>query len=116
MNTLINPCTRWYPCSERMLALIISILGLVAPVRSQTVIGWGADTRGQIDVPPTATNVIAVAAGKFQSLALRADRAVIGWGSDPSGAAIPPAFHTNVIAIAAGYSRHKALRCWLMEL
>src|SRR5581483_531345 len=109
MNTLFNFRAAHSRFGVRLLVLVISVVGVGTPLQSQTVIGWGADSRGQIDVPPSATNVVAVAAGKFQSLALRADGTVIGWGSDPSGAATPPPFKTNVIAIAAGYSHSLAL-------
>ena len=81
---------------------------------AQNVVAWGSNTQGQINVPASATNVVAVAAGWYQSLALRNDGTVIAWGaisSVPNGA-------TNVVGIAAGVSNNLALKadgtvlCW----
>jgi alpha-tubulin suppressor-like RCC1 family protein len=80
--------------------------------RDGTVIAWGSNAYGQSTVPELATNVIAVAAGKYHSLALRADGKVLVWGQnniymhqcDISQEA------TNVIAIAAGSNHSLALR------
>ena len=61
-----------------------------------TVIAWGANYNGQIEVPPDLTNVVAIAASDNYSLALRADGSVTSW---------PPwieQFPTNVVAMAAG--------------
>jgi phage gp45-like len=70
--------------------------------------------------PPGMTNVIAIAAGGFHSLALKADGTVVGWGAgtfvaDPEdftnyGQALIPPSATNVVAIAAGGFHSLALR------
>jgi hypothetical protein len=65
---------------------------------------------GQTNVPPNATNVIALAAGNAHSLALRADGTVMAWGTNSSGQITIPSTATNVIAIAAGGSKSVALR------
>lgn len=75
-----------------------------------TVTAWGKNWDGQIDVPPAATNVVAVAAGGDHSLALRDDGAVIAWGRNWDGQTEVPWLATNVIAIAAGLAHSLALR------
>jgi len=81
---------------------------------AQNVVAWGNNTQGQTNVPPSATNVVAVAAGWYHSLALRNDGTVIAWGSIP----IVPGSATNVIGIASGASNNIALQadgsvlCW----
>jgi hypothetical protein len=70
------------------------------------VVAWGCNFSGQTNVPPDATNVIAVAAGQNHSLALRADHTVIAWGSQTD----VPAEATNIIAISACGSNNLALR------
>jgi alpha-tubulin suppressor-like RCC1 family protein len=75
-------------------------------VRGQNVIAWGANTQGQCNVPPSATNVIGVAAGGTFSVGLRSDGSVISWGV----ATNPPTDLTNAIQIAAGYNHCLALR------
>lgn len=74
---------------------------------AQDVIAWGNGSRGQTNVPPSATNVVAVAAGALQSLALRLDGTVVCWGSG-AGTNIPAGI-TNATAIASGMSHSLAL-------
>src|ERR1035441_4639160 len=75
--------------------------------RAQNVIAWGDDSQGQTDVPSSATNVIAVAAGASHSLGLCADGTILCWGSGP-GTNVPVGI-TNAIAIAAGMNHSLAL-------
>lgn len=65
----------------------------------------------QITPPDGLSNVVAIAAGSYQSLALKADGTVVGWGVDSSGQSITvPPNATNIISIAAGSSHSIALR------
>lgn len=75
-----------------------------------SVVAWGYDNYGQTDVPASATNIVAVAAGGTHSLALRANGTVIGWGNNANGQLNIPSTLNNVIAIAAGGSHSVALR------
>jgi hypothetical protein len=45
-----------------------------------TVVAWGWNDYGQIDVPSDLTDVVQVAAGGYHSLALRSNGTVVGWG------------------------------------
>ena len=72
---------------------------------SQNVVAWGANDSGQADVPASAANVVAVAAGASNSLALRADGTVLAWGSISS----VPGNITNATAIAAGAAHNLVL-------
>jgi len=74
---------------------------------SQNVIAWGNGSQGQTNIPPLATNVVAVAAGALHSLGLCSGGTVICWGSG-AGTNIPPGV-TNAVAIAAGMSHGLAL-------
>ena len=61
------------------------------------------------NVPPLS-NVTAVAAGEFHSLALRSDGTVVAWGTDDFGDTdVPPAL-TNIVAVSAGGFHSLALR------
>jgi hypothetical protein len=55
-------------------------------------------------------HVVAVAAGDFHCLALRADGTVVAWGFDSDGQATIPAGLDGVTAIAAGGYHSLALR------
>ena len=73
------------------------------------VVAWGDDSYGQSSVPPDLTNAVAVAAGDYHSLALRADGTVIAWGPREDATAVPVGL-SNVVAIAAGGSHSLALQ------
>ncbi len=73
-----------------------------------SVVGWGYDADGEINVPSGLANgLVAIAAGYSHSLALKNDGTVAGWGDS---AATPPTGLTGVVAIGAGYSHSLALK------
>src|SRR5262245_4826753 len=69
-----------------------------------SVVAWGEDDYGQIDVPIEAqSGVIAIAAGFRNSVALKSDGSVVAWGDNTYGQTdVPIAAKSEVIAIAAG--------------
>lgn len=77
---------------------------------SGTVVAWGDNSDGQIAVPAGLSNVIAVAAGTWHSLALEADGVVHAWGYNSIGQATVPPDLVDVIAISAGSYHSLALR------
>ena len=78
-------------------------LTVTEPTRAQAagqIVAWGAtDHSGQTYVPPDLSNVIAIAAGEFFSMALQSDGTVVAWGDGVTD--LPPEL-TNVATIAAG--------------
>ncbi len=74
-----------------------------------TVVAWGRGDFGQINIPPEATNIIALATGEHHSMALRRDGLVLCWGQDNYGQTeTPPGFAAN--GIAGGGARGLAVR------
>lgn len=73
------------------------------------VAAWGSNTSGQTNVAPDLTNIMAVAGGGLQSLALRSDGTVVAWGSDSVRTNVPLDL-TNAVAISAGSWGSLALR------
>ena len=71
---------------------------------------WGDNSQGQSDRFPGATNLIAVAAGAWFSVGLRADGSVAAWGDNYDGQCDVPPELTNVLAIAAGSYHALAIR------
>ena len=80
------------------------------PATPGTVSAWGDSTFGQTDIAPGLVSVVAIAAGVYHSLALKADGTVIGWGQNDFGQTNPPLGLSNVTAIAAGWGTSLALR------
>jgi alpha-tubulin suppressor-like RCC1 family protein len=70
------------------------------------VVAWGSQTQ----VPTGLTNVVAIAAGSYHSVALRGGGTVTVWGSNAYDQANVPAGLSNVVAIAAGTIHSLALR------
>jgi alpha-tubulin suppressor-like RCC1 family protein len=100
------------------LALLLNLihgLGLSQPAHAQTrpagtVVGWGWNHVGQLDIPAGLNDIVAVSASQITSLALRSNGTVIGWGSNVTGQLDVPAGLNNVTAIAAGSVHSMALK------
>lgn len=77
-----------------------------------TLVDWGgdADAFGLTNIPPTAQNIVSVAAGSYHSVALRSDGHVVAWGQNSQGQTNIPTGATNIVAIAAGWYGNAALR------
>jgi hypothetical protein len=73
-----------------------------------SIVGWGWDLEGQA-TPPPGNDYVAIAAGGFHSLALKADGSIVGLGYDNNGQATPPPGN-DYVAIAAGQSHSLALK------
>jgi hypothetical protein len=73
------------------------------------VVVWGDNTFGQTNVPADLTNLVAIAAGDFHTLALQADGNVVGWGDDSYGQTNVPAGLGKVFAVASGNYQGLAL-------
>ena len=67
------------------------------------IVAWGYGGNGQTNVPPSVSNVVAVAAGAAE-LALRDDGRVISWTSPA------PTNLTDVVAVSVGFGIYAALR------
>ena len=67
-----------------------------------TVLAYGNNLSGQTDVPGDATNVVAIAAGPYHNLAVRADGTVIGWGVNFAGQADAPLSLHDAVMVAGG--------------
>lgn len=62
----------------------------------------GDDSFGQLDVPGTVTNAVAIAAGAWHSLALKSDGTVAAWGENYDGQCNVPTDLIDAAVIAAG--------------
>lgn len=71
------------------------------------VVTWGSDYYGESDVPASATNIVAIAAGPVHTLALNDRGELLAWGASD---AVPPAGVSNLVAIAAGGFHSMGLR------
>lgn len=87
-----------------------SYTGLVANLAVTPIAGWGDNTAGQLVIPATTSNIVAIASGGDHCLALRTDGTVIAWGDNTYGQNQVPATATNVVSIAEGDTDSLAIR------
>src|SRR5512139_3110677 len=92
---LVTVCSLWVAAS--------------APAEITQVVSWGGNEYGQCEVPNDLTNAVAVSAGAFHSLALRADGTVVAWGSVGHGGTVPAGL-SNVVSVSAGYFHNLAVK------
>jgi alpha-tubulin suppressor-like RCC1 family protein len=75
------------------------------------VAAWDQNGFGQLDVPPTLNDVVAVALGEQHSVALTRQGVAVAWGGNGYGQTdVPSSAQSNVAAIAAGHYHTVALR------
>jgi alpha-tubulin suppressor-like RCC1 family protein len=77
---------------------------------ASAIVAWGNNTYLQCVVPFGFTNVVAVAAGEKNSVALLSDGTVRCWGDNTYGQNNVPVSATNIMAVSAGGSFVLALR------
>ena len=65
-----------------------------------SLVAWGSNLYGQLNIPAAATNIIAIACGGTHCLALREDGRLFAWGSNPDGELNIPPWATNLVAIS----------------
>jgi alpha-tubulin suppressor-like RCC1 family protein len=79
-------------------------------LRVSPLVAWGHNSDGQTTLPIGLSNVVAIAAGTYHSLALTAEDRVAAWGDNFLGGQTDvPIGLSNVVAIAAGESHSLAL-------
>src|SRR4029079_10081549 len=99
-----------FPAVVAFAALLFTVTFATAPASyAKNVVGWGSNGEGQTNIP-AGLDAVAVAAGGYHSLALKADGTVAGWGYNVYGAASVPSGLSNVIAISAGGFHSLALK------
>jgi hypothetical protein len=82
---------------------------LVTCHAANTVVAWGNNDSLQSQVPATAANAVAVAAGESHSLDLQANGTVTAWGFNVGGQTTVPSNLTGVVAISGGRAFSLAL-------
>lgn len=86
-------------------ALLTSLAPPALGQQIGSVEAWGGNNYGQVTVPITSLEFIAVAAGDAHSLGLLADGSVVAWGWNLRGECDVPMPNANFVAISAG-ERH----------
>lgn len=101
------PVFRGKTCALLIMLLWSTLLGQAQTVGG-TLVEWGRNDFNQAAAPPGLTNVVAVAIGIQDSLAIENNGSIIGWG-DIYGEGVIPSGLTNVVAVRLGQSWNVAL-------
>ena len=80
-----------------------------------SIVAWGGNDYGQLDVPAPNTGFVAVAASGLLSLGLKYDGSIVAWGRNDYGQLDIPAPNTDFIAVAAGGSHNLAIKASRLE-
>ena len=91
-------------------ALAVGAFHTLALRTDGTVLAWGDNSYGQINVPAGLSNVTAIADGDNFCLTLKSDGTIVGWGDNGYGQASSPPGLSNVVAISAGPMHSLALK------
>jgi hypothetical protein len=75
-------------------------------------VAWGDNSVGQCNVPATNGGFVAIAAGAYYSLALKADGSITAWGTDVQGSFDIPQPNANYVAVAVGGYTSYALNAY----
>jgi Regulator of chromosome condensation (RCC1) repeat len=82
-------------------ALSTSYLVAVGLQSDGTVVAWGNNYFGDLDVPQGLNRVVALSSGRAHHLALRDDGSVVAWGSNNYGQGTVPTNVSQMTAIAS---------------
>lgn len=103
-----NVATALHPCGAKAVAAGYS--HCVAIAADNTVVVWGDNDYGQLNVPNGLSDVVAIAAGAYHSLALLSNGTVVAWGQWSYGCTDVPVGLHDVTSVAAGRDFSLALR------
>lgn len=87
-----------------MLWLVVILLAVSSMASAQpdlTVIAWGSNYNGQLEVPPPNSGFIYASAGHRHSLGLKSDGSVVGWGDNFYGQCDVPAPNAGYVSVVA---------------
>jgi len=90
--------------------LALAAIGTFDALAQLRIVTWGSSASGLGDVPQGLSNIRAVAAGYYHSLALLGNGRVVAWGDNSVGQTNGHLSLTNIVAIAAGQYHNLALR------
>src|SRR5467141_3196609 len=87
----------WQRCK---LLLVVGCMSASLPSFAGSLIAWGSGLG--TNVPPTLTNVTAIAAGLEHCVVILADGSVTAWGNNSHAQTNVPEGLSNVVAVSAG--------------
>lgn len=100
--------TRWghtcggVPPGSNFIAVANGATHVLALSSDTSIMAWGSNDYGEVDVPEPNSGFIAIDARFYHSIALRADGTVAVWGRNDYGQSDVPAPNAGFIAVAAG--------------
>lgn len=87
-----------------MLWLVVILLAVSSMAMAQpdlTVIAWGSNYNGQLEVPPPNSDFMYASAGHRHNLGLKVDGSVVAWGDNSYGQCNVPAPNSGFVSVVA---------------
>ncbi|MDM7915271.1 MAG: FlgD immunoglobulin-like domain containing protein [Candidatus Eisenbacteria bacterium] len=84
------------------LAAVVFLTPAAAWAQDGSIVAWGLNDHGQLDVPLPNENYAAIAAGGFHNAALRSDGTIVCWGWNVAGQCDVPEPNADFVAVGAG--------------
>jgi M6 family metalloprotease-like protein len=121
---LTNPDTDWWDGSVSALAITnisasANVMTFDFSASVGVIVAWGSNSYAQLNVPAPNSGFVAVAAGGFNSLGLKADGSIVAWeagacGPPPGyphyGQSCVPTPNSGFVAVAGGYQHSLGLK------
>lgn len=102
----------WAPAPTNLTSVSALAGGSVHTLALQgdgTVVGWGLNNGGQLNIPVGLANVVGLWAVGYENLALKSDGTVVSWGNVPAINAVPVGL-SSVVQLALGAQHALALK------
>ncbi|NIP24893.1 MAG: hypothetical protein GWN67_26095 [Phycisphaerae bacterium] len=89
---------------RKIFSILVLVVVLYAGrgVLASEVVVWGSNTDGQCSVPLPNEDFVAVCAGDYHNLGLKADGSIVAWGRNDLGQCDLPLPNGGFVAVAAG--------------
>jgi hypothetical protein len=103
--------TRFFRVAATSFLLVLGgSAGMATGQTIGSIAAWGWDYLDQCDVPAPNSDFVAVAAGYYHSLGLKADGSIVAWGRNDYSQLNVPAPNSGFVAVAAGGHHNLAIR------
>jgi uncharacterized repeat protein (TIGR02543 family) len=86
---------------KKTIFTLVFALASVAVMASQTLVGWGDNSHGQLNLPAGYSGgIVDVATGHGNTILLKTDGTVVAWGYNPLGSCNVPANLSGVVKVS----------------
>ncbi|MDP2361746.1 MAG: T9SS type A sorting domain-containing protein [bacterium] len=97
-------------CFYTTTMLFLTVCCSFAQSQAGSVVIWGSNTYGQLNVPHPNRDFISISTSGAHVIGLKSDNTIVAWGENSWGRATAPADNADFVAISAGHCHNLALK------